>query len=214
MTDERPDNIIPFPQTRPRPRLRFRIELVMMPRPVWRCIEVPDDTTFWDLHVAIQSVMGWHDRHLHLFTVDDPRSGDHLLFGIPDDSGFHGSDLVLPGWAHAVRTYFLPDLPPALYTYDFGEDWQHEVSLEALGDPATAKAGPVCLGGEGACPPEDCGGPPGYEQMLTTLSDPDDDGYEDMLAWLDGPFDPDHFDPAAVRFADPNRRWRDLFDSE
>jgi hypothetical protein len=214
MTGKRRDNIIPFPRQKPRRTLRFQIELLMMPRPVWRLIEVPDNYTFWDLHVAIQSAMGWEDRHLHMFAIDDPHSGQDLLFGIPDDSDFHGSRQLLPSWVHAVRDYFRPDLPPALYTYDFGDDWEHEVSLAPPGATEGEAAAPLCLGGEGACPPEDCGGPPGYEQLLATLNDPDADDHEDVLAWVGGPFDPDRFDPASVRFADPQRRWQELFDPE
>jgi hypothetical protein len=211
MNDVKPEKIIPFPQ-RGRRVLRIRVELVIMPRPVWRLIELPENSTFWDFHVAIQCAMGWKDRHLHVFTVDHPQTGEHVFFGIPDDSGFHGSDRVLPGWEHSVRDFLKPDLPPALYTYDFGDDWQHELNLEEVGDARSEKVAPVCLAGEGACPPEDCGGPLGYEQLLATLSDPDADDHADMIAWLGGPFDPDVFDPAAVRFVDPNQRWRELFD--
>lgn len=70
---------------------------------------------------------------------------------------------------------------------------------------------PRCLAGEGRCPPEDCGGVHGYAEFLTAIIDPDHDQHQELLTWAGGPFDPEAFDPAAVTFDDPTRRWRNAF---
>jgi hypothetical protein len=82
------------------------------------------------------------------------------------------------------------------YTYDFGDDWEHDIVLEKIlpADPGTAY--PVCLAGKGACPPEDCGGAWGSSDLKATLADPSDDEHEAMLEWL-GLDDASEFDPAA-----------------
>ena len=78
-----------------------------------------------------------------------------------------------------------------LYTYDFGDDWRHLLVVEELLPPATTA---TCLAGRRACPPEDCGGPGGYEELLRILADPDDPEHDDRLEWVGGPVDPVAFD--------------------
>ena len=127
MNDSEPNNIIKFPGSGGKPGiLQLKVELLLMPLPVWRRILVPGFYSFWDLHVAIQDAMGWEDRHLHQFTLDDPATGERVRLGIPDDSGFYGVSEVLPGWEHRVSRLMNPGALPALYTYDFGDEWQHE----------------------------------------------------------------------------------------
>ena len=83
--------------------LRFRIELQETDPLVWREIEVPGDYTFWDLHVAIQDVMGWLDYHLHRFTMPHPRTKQERVFGIHN---LHQDCDDPPGWAHQVASMF------------------------------------------------------------------------------------------------------------
>jgi len=175
--------------------LQMRVELLLMPLPVWRRFLVPVHYSFWDLHVAIQDAMGWEDRHLHQFTLDDPATGERVRLGIPDDSGFYGVNEVLPGWEHRVTRFLKPGALPALYTYDFGDEWQHEVMLEEALPPNRTLALPLCLEGEGLCPPEDCGGPAGCLDLI------DPDLGED-------------FNPKAVTFDDPRVRWERAFRNE
>ena len=133
MTSPENSNIIPFPRTAGQVgAFELRVDLVLMPTPVWRKLLIPARMNFWELHVALQDVMGWKDCHLHQFSVDDPRSGRRLRFGIPDESGFHGVHDILPGWEHSVAPYMTIGGHPTLYTYDFGDNWQHEVNLEAV----------------------------------------------------------------------------------
>ena len=72
---------------------------------------------------------------------------------------------------------------------------------------------PVCVGGERACPPEDCGGIWGYEALLEVINDPAHEEHEEMLDWLGGQFDPEQFDSATVKFDDPKKRWKIAFEA-
>lgn len=99
-----------------------------------------------------------------------------------------------------------------LYEYDFGDSWLHEVVLEAH-VPAPKKL-PICLGGERACPPEDVGGPHGYEEFLAAIKDPRHEEHESMLEWVGGGFDPEVFDAEKVSFDPPKKRWRMAFEPE
>lgn len=174
------------------PALQFRVELMLVPGPVWRRIVLPGRCSFWDLHVAIQDAMGWEDRHLHLFTLDDPDRGEHLRVGIPDDNSFHGLADILAGWEYPVTRLAAPGGSAFLYTYDFAAEWQHEVLLEGEVPGWSAASLPACSEGEGACPPEDCGGPDAFvDQPPTPGAAP--------------------FDPTGVVFDNPRERWHRSF---
>jgi hypothetical protein len=164
----------------------LRVDLVLAPQPVWRRLRLSEHASFWDLHVAIQDAMGWNHRHRHLFVADHPETGARLRLGIPEAGRFHGGQAVLPGWEVAVANVIRADHPPILYTYHLGEQWQHEVCLEATEAAAVAGPVPACLDGAGQGPGDDPdgGGPPGDEP----------------------------FDPETVVFCDPGRLWQDTFD--
>src|SRR5690606_37373724 len=165
------------------------------------------------LHVAIQDAMGWLDYHLHEFLLHDPRSRGLVRIGLPSED----DDLEPPlkaGWRVGIRRYFKRPGAQALYLYDFGDDWEHDVQLVAivLADPELEY--PRCVAGARACPPEDCGGPGGYEELVQVLADPKYPERGSVNAWLREhvknyhPYRPDHFDPAAVVFSDPRERLR------
>jgi hypothetical protein len=86
-----------------------------------------------------------------------------------------------------------------LYEYDFGDSWAHEVRVEKIlpADPSSARRA-VCLGGARACPPEDCGGIPGYDHLLKVIANPRHPEHGETLEWLGGRFDPAAFDAARV----------------
>jgi Plasmid pRiA4b ORF-3-like protein len=83
-----------------------------------------------------------------------------------------------------------------VYTYDFGDGWEHDIALEDIIQNAPGVTPPVCLEGEGACPPEDCGGPWGYAELKAVLADPAHKQHDDRLDWL-GLESGDEFDPAS-----------------
>jgi len=177
--------------------LRFRIELQHTDPLVWRAIEVPGDDTFWDLHVAIQDAMGWLDYHLHRFTIPHPRTKKPQIFGIHNLSQDCDDP---PGWATQVATLFTWSNPLAQYEYDFGDGWQHTVTLVDVLRRDFKLRYPRCVDGARACPPEDCGGVHAFAEIVAGRMD------DDTRRWLPRGYDPARFDPTAVRFDDPARR--------
>lgn len=152
--------------------------------PVWRRILVPEETTLARLHDILQAAFGWWDCHLHEFDVDGVRYGsrDGEDWSPPKDER-----RALLGNVVGVGSSFL-------YWYDFGDDWRHKVVVEKILPVQAGVAYPACTGGRRACPPEDCGGPWGYEAFLAVIGDPAHDEHESMLDWVGGTFDPEAFD--------------------
>lgn len=191
---------------------RFKISLQGITPEIWRRILVPADYTFWDLHVAIQDSMGWLDYHLHAFRVTNPKSGEIDQIGIPDDDAFEGDVPFLPGWTIPLSNYFLQPGDRAQYEYDFGDGREHEVILEAVAPRVPRRTLPRCLDGKRACPPEDCGGVPGYDELLKVLRDPSHAEYDNMAQWLGRVYNPETFNPKTVRFESPKKRFRAAFE--
>ncbi|NKC02213.1 MAG: plasmid pRiA4b ORF-3 family protein [Pseudomonadales bacterium] len=196
---------------------QFKVTLTSVSPPVWRTIQVPADYSFWDLHVAIQDAMGWLDYHLHLFVFELPRK-KRLNIGIPDDE--YDEPPTSAGWEISIGDFYRTPGDLAVYEYDFGDGWTHELILEGIFLRDDAVRYPKCIAGERACPPEDCGGVTGYEQLLVILDDPSNEEYEDMKHWLTGhaknywPYKPDDFKPRKVKFDDPHVRWRNAFSND
>jgi hypothetical protein len=169
--------------------------------PVWRRVVVPADLTLEELHAVVVLSMGWEDDHLHRFST---RSGDYGPSGL--DLGYADESSACLGDVLSRKGAKL------LYTYDFGDDWEHDVRLEETRTATPGSVYPCCLAGEGACPPEDCGGPWGYQNLKEVLADPRHEEHEDMLDWLGldsgGEFDPGQFsvDEVNARLAPLGRR--------
>ena len=190
---------------------QFLIVLLRTDPLIWRRIQVPGSYTFWDLHVAIADAMGWEDYHLHEFRVVHPTHGVVERLGTPDDE-FVEEPPCLPDWEVNISDYFgrsvQKNAAPALYDYDFGDDWRHTVTFEEPLNQNPSHTYPRCSAGAQACPPEDCGGIEGYELFLRAISDRKDPRHKEFLQWIGGSFDPNRFDPSKVRFDDPRRRWK------
>jgi hypothetical protein len=174
---------------------------------VWRRIQVPEDYSFWDLHVAIQDAMGWQEAHLHEFTVTDPRTGREQRLGIPDEE-YPEERPCLPDWQAKVSHYLTEARPLAHYVYDFGDDWRHVVAYEGASPAEPGRRYPACVAGARACPPEDCGGVHGFADFLAAIADPKHPEHADLLAWVGGHYDPDAIDPVQVKFDDPRERFK------
>jgi hypothetical protein len=198
---------------------QFRITLQMDEPEAWRVIQVPEEYTFWELHVAIQDAMDWHDCHLHEFRLEQRPIGQSVRFGIPFDDGEMTDPNLLPCWKANVGDHFRRPGDQMYYVYDFGDNWVHEVLLEGILLREKGAKLPRCIDGARATPPEDCGGPGGYAEILETLSNPEAEEYEDIVAWLsescqDGqPFDPARFDIEKVKFTNPAKRLKKLLEN-
>lgn len=193
---------------------RLRIELLGIQPPIWREILVPASYSFWDLHVAIQDAMGWEDYHLHEFQVAEPESGQLLRIGIPDDEGFGTGRVTLPGWAVGVIELIEEAGQTFDYDYDFGDGWKHRITLVGVEPRIKGQRYPQCLAGARACPPEDCGGVWGYENLVEALLDPKHPDHEDLRNWVPKGWGPEIFKASDVRFDNPKRRWKLAFGEE
>jgi len=190
---------------------QFLIALAETDPLVWRRLQVPAAYTFWDLHVAIQDAMGWQDYHLHEFQVVHPGRKRLDRIGIPGDE-FLDERPCKAGWTVPMSAYFDRGEQPALYLYDFGDGWRHLVMHEGISSVDPKGTYPRCIGGARACPPEDCGGVHGYVDYVKALANKRHPEHKAMLEWR-GPFDPATFDPGAVVFDDPAKRWQIAFGS-
>jgi hypothetical protein len=174
--------------------LKIQLDNVSKP-PIWRKIEVNSDTTLHDLHDIIQTAMGWYNCHLWQFMVGDIRFGP--LLDDDDWSDFEDATKI------SIEQALIKKGSKIKYEYDFGDGWMHTITLESINETINGRTYPYLLDGKGACPPEDCGGPWGYESLKETLTDPDSEDYEDMCEWLDledgSEFDPKEFDVEEVR---------------
>jgi hypothetical protein len=155
---------------------------------VWRRIFVNSDVKLPDLHKIIQTTMGWTNSHLHQFIKGDK------FYSEPDDESFEENIDYRKIRLHQILT---KEKQSVVYEYDFGDGWAHKIVLEKILSNQKIKY-PICIDGKGNCPPEDCGGPGGYEDLLKIISDSENDGYDEMMDWLGDEFDPDYFDSEAV----------------
>ncbi len=188
---------------------QFKIVLEDTRPTIWRRVQVPENYSFWDLHVAIQDAMGWADCHLHQFETIVPRPGNIEYIGIPDKEGYME---VAAGWKEKVSDWFSLDKRKIMrYVYDFGDSWNHKITLEEILPKEEKTKYPVCVAGVRACPPEDCGGIWGYYDLLEITNNPKHKEYKDMMEWLGGEkFDPEEFDAAEIEFDSPQERLKDM----
>jgi hypothetical protein len=162
---------------------RLRITLLDVRPPIWRRILIPGDATLAEVHETIQHAMGWTNSHLHEFDIRGRR------YGMPD-----------PDWDNGEvdeATVTLGELVDGgenfRYTYDFGDNWRHEIHAEQVTTAEIGTQYPRCTAGQRACPPEDVGGPGGYEEFILALTDPGHEQRESYLEWIGGPFNAAEF---------------------
>jgi len=173
------------------PLYQLKITLKWSKPPIWRRVVVRGDMSLDRLDEVIQIAMGWTNSHLHQFITTSGRL--RTCYGRPDP---HFDDLG--GGRLDERRYTVADLAPAakgkfVYEYDFGDGWEHDVVAEKILPPDPAFKHPACLAGAEACPPEDCGGIPGYYRLREIMSDPKHPEHADMKEWMGGEFSAEAF---------------------
>lgn len=173
---------------------QFKIELARVDHPpVWRRVVVPETFTFFRFHKVIQEAFGWQNAHLFQFS---PKGwGSQPAIGLKSDDLEEDTETRDSKRIKLAQVFTDPG-QTYTYIYDFGDDWLHVLRLEAITDEKLPKAG--LLEGEGRCPPEDCGGFPGYEELKRVLADPTDPEHAEWKEWAGlgprQPWDPSAFD--------------------
>lgn len=166
---------------------QLKVTLTGIRPPIWRTLWIPSTMGLDVLHQVLQTAMGWTDSHLHQFV-----SGRTFYSAVDeyDEFGMEAEDES----RYTIAQLLQKEKDSILYEYDFGDDWQHRIVLEKTLPLDGATPLPKCIKGRRACPPEDCGGVWGYQNLLEVLKDPGHSEYDDMLEWVGGGLDPERFD--------------------
>jgi hypothetical protein len=158
---------------------QFRIQLKDVSKPpVWRQIQVPATFTFDQFHAVIQQCFGWDNFHLYQFSPQG--HGSYPVIAIPSKEDWEKPDMN--AMKARLKKVFKYEKETFSYIYDFGDDWYHKITLEKILPGEIESA--VCLAGKGACPPEDCGGPWGYENLKIIQANPKQEGNKERKEWL------------------------------
>jgi len=168
----------------------YQVKVVLLENEpsIWRRFLVPSSVTLHRLHLILQDVMGWSNYHLYRFQIGREEYGEPHPDNEFNELNFKNSRRTKLGQVVTKKGDVFR------YEYDFGDSWEHMLLVEDIVEYQPDMRYPVCLTGERACPPEDCGGPYGYADLLETIADPGHEDYQDMMTWLGGNFDPDSFD--------------------
>ena len=169
---------------------QIKITLNQIRPPIWRRVQGADETSFAMLHQITQMAMGWDDYHLHEFEVAGQRIGPQIEDDFYGGSAFDEIDVKLCDVIQGENAKLK-------YTYDFGDGWEHTLTIEKIVSPEPEVSYPICLKGKRACPPEDCGGPWGYHGLLEAQKHPGDPKHQELLEWAED-FDPELFDLDAI----------------
>lgn len=159
---------------------------------VWRSLEVPADYHLGEVHRTLNAAMGWLDYHLHDFDVEGRR------YGVPDTDWSIEGDSTIPEETVRLGELVAAGVREFTYTYDFGDDWRHTVTLDGIAPAEDGVFYPHCTAGEHAAVPEDCGGLPGFEEFIEVMADPKHPEHAEMVRWCGGEYDVDDFNVAEI----------------
>ncbi|HUB06277.1 MAG TPA: plasmid pRiA4b ORF-3 family protein [Myxococcales bacterium] len=173
---------------------QLKITLLHVSPPVWRRVQVATETSLPKLHEVVQRAMGWTNTHLHAFRIGNE------LYGPPDP------EMDTRDYRRIKLEDVAAERGRFIYEYDFGDGWEHELLVEKVLAPEPGTKYPVCLAGKRAGPPEDCGGPYGYAELLRILRDPKHAEHEERKEWVGPHFAPEEFDLAFVNEEIRSRR--------
>jgi len=218
--------------------LQIRITLNDVQPEISRTIRISDDFDLHRLHLVIQYSMGWENSHLYSFEDSENKyeifdevydKASNYDFGVykvklkTDKNNWDELFAKMPHMKKYVRTpkkdidprekliseLFTKPGDSLVYTYDYGDNWRHTVVLENVVEPEKDKFYPNCIEAVRTCPPEDCGGVPGYALFLEAISNPKHPEHKNMIEWVDGDFNPEKVDLSKI-----NARIKKLFSSK
>jgi hypothetical protein len=156
---------------------------------VWREVSVPSDYSVADLHDVIQLSFGWTNSHLYEF-----RSGRTRYCPLDPEDEIASTRLTLESAAVPLHDVLRRVGSRLDYEYDFGDSWEHRITVAAIRSSPEENDDPRCVAGARSCPPEDCGGIGGYARFLRAVQDPQDPEHGEWLSWCGGWFDAESFD--------------------
>lgn len=154
--------------------VQLKITLDQTEPKVWRKIQILEGASLRTLHYAIQDVFGWKGYHSYMFKIDGEEYSDPDLDcgeGWLDDSKYKIGTVV-------------EKHPTFEFVYDFGDWWSHQINFEGLVDADMDEKYPVCIGGKFSAPPEDCGGPHGYEEFKEAMNNKKHPRHEELSNWF------------------------------
>ena len=178
---------------------QLHIELEGSSPLVWRRIQVPANYTLYQLHMALQGAFGWENSHL--FEFIERQSPRATRYGVP--SAEDPDEDVVDARKMKVNEYFRVTGQECHYIYDFGDYWKHKVIFEK--SEAKEAGAPFCIGGAGACPPEDVGGIHGYYEMVETSKTPSCNDWQEYRQWL-GLVEGENWDAKFCSIREVNKR--------
>ncbi|WP_412509645.1 plasmid pRiA4b ORF-3 family protein [Roseovarius sp. SYSU LYC5161] len=168
--------------------VRVRIELEETDPLVWRELDVPLSTTLAAMHDIIQVVMDWWDYHLYEFEIAG------RIYGVPSPDDEIYERKVYQARALRLGTVLERGVREFLYVYDFGDNWQHRITVGEVRQGDAGVEYPRFIAGARRAPPEDVGSTSGFEEFLEAIADPEHEDHERMLEWYGKPFDPEDID--------------------
>jgi len=171
----------------------FTVTLLDTKPVVWRKFLAHEFIELTELHLLIQATMGWQNTHHYEFEI-----------GNESYTETHGEKTEKTDINGIELRDVLGKEKVFQYVYDYGDYWEHEVKITKVLEDDPRMMYPVCIGGENACPPEDCGGTGGFEDLKELLAGPDSEEKDEMLSFVGGFYNPKTFDP---NFVNKNFLW-------
>lgn len=182
---------------------QLKIQLKGISPPIWRRFLVLNTSALEDLHHTIQIVMGWTDSHLHQFICGKSR------YGIIDpEFGADWDDDLENELNFKVKDLLKNEGDSILYEYDFGDGWEHKITLEKILPFKSKQFLPFCIKGKRSCPPEDVGGVWGYADFLEKWNDKNHPEHKELREWAGDYFNPEIFD-----HSETNKTLQEIFPS-
>jgi Plasmid pRiA4b ORF-3-like protein len=177
-------------ELKPRKYYQVKITLEYIQPAIYRRLLIPDQIPFTKFHKIIQNAFGWENQHLYLFDLPDCIIKEKDPYFSFDKVEKHPVSVRIDDYMKVKSSF--------IYEYDFGDSWRHIIKVEKEVYMDDDPGYPHCLEGTRNCPPEDIGGPGGYEYFVSIINNPEHEEFEHMMRWTtevtgQHEFDPEHF---------------------